>query len=304
MIERRHHKRDTFKTTEPSGMKLIVISGVSGSGKSTALHVLEDQDFYCIDNLPVGLLPEFATKMQALPGGIGKLAAVGIDARNPAPDLNSFPEILGSLKDSGLEIEIIFLDADDEVLLKRFSETRRKHPLSDKDLSLLEAIHHERQLLQPISNRADLNADTTKSNVHQLRDLIRDRIQGTEDADLSILFESFGFKHGHPSDADFMFDARFLPNPHWEASLRTLTGLDKPVIDYLEDDGLVDKYYEQIRSLMEEWIPCFKAENRSYLTVAIGCTGGQHRSVYLIERLGRHFQQLYQNVIIRHRDLP
>ena len=288
---------------DASGMKLVVISGVSGSGKSTALHVLEDQDFYCIDNLPVGLLPDFANKMTALPGDIGKLAAVGIDARNPPIDLNSFPEILEKLKATGINIEIIFLDADDEVLLKRFSETRRKHPLSDKDISLLEAIHHERLLLQPISLRADLNADTTQSNVHQLRDLIRDRVQSANSTGLSILFESFGFKHGHPGDANFMFDVRFLPNPHWDTTLRALTGLDEPVIEYLESQELVTKFYRQIRLLMEEWIPCFEAENRSYLTVAIGCTGGQHRSVYLIERLGKYFQQHYKNVIVRHRDL-
>jgi len=290
-------------SSDTSGMKLVVISGVSGSGKSTALHVLEDQDFYCIDNLPVGLLPDFAKKMTALPGDIGKMAAVGIDARNPPIDLNSFPEILEKLKATGINIEIIFLDADDEVLLKRFSETRRKHPLSDKDISLLEAIHHERLLLQPISLRADLNADTTQSNVHQLRDLIRDRVQSTDNTGLSILFESFGFKHGHPSDANFMFDARFLPNPHWDTTLRALTGLDEPVIEYLESQELVQKFYRQIRLLMEEWIPCFEAENRSYLTVAIGCTGGQHRSVYLIECLGKYFRQHYKNVIIRHRDL-
>lgn len=304
MSERRHHKRNNVPpTSDVSGSKLVVISGVSGSGKSTALHVLEDQDFYCIDNLPVGLLPDFAKKMTALPGDIGKQAAVGIDARNPPKDLNSFPEILGSLKETGMNIEIIFLDADDEVLLKRFSETRRKHPLSDKDISLLEAIHHERLLLQPISLRADLNADTTQSNVHQLRDLIRDRVQSTGSAGLSILFESFGFKHGHPTDANFMFDARFLPNPHWDTKLRALTGLDQPVIEYLGTQELVEKFYTQIQLLMDDWIPCFEAENRSYLTVAIGCTGGQHRSVYLIERLGKYFQKHYKNVIIRHRDL-
>ena len=305
MSERRNQSReDTPPPSEPStGMKLVVISGVSGSGKSTALHVLEDQDFYCIDNLPVGLLPDFASKMQALPGGIGKLAAVGIDARNPALDLRSFPEILGTLKETGLECEIIYLDADDEVLLKRFSETRRKHPLSDRGVSLLEAIHHERMLLQPIALRADLNANTTRSNVHQLRDLIRERILGRKDAGMSIMFESFGFKHGHSTDADFVFDARVLPNPHWETKLRVLTGKDNPVASFLEGQELVEKFYGQIQTLMEDWIPCFEADNRSYLTIAIGCTGGQHRSVYLAERLGHYFQQHYNNIIIRHRDL-
>lgn len=305
MTERRHHDRASNPDISDSNTaRLIVISGVSGSGKSTALNVLEDQGFYCIDNLPVGLLPDFANKMQDLPGGIGKRAAVGIDARNPALDLNSFPEIYGNLKEAGLDIEIIYLDAEDDVLLKRFSETRRKHPLSGEAIPLLEAIHHERMLLQPISMRADLNADTTQSNVHQLRDLIKQSIQNKEGSGLSILFQSFGFKIGHLSDADIMFDARFLPNPHWEANLRTLTGLDAPVVDFLEGHELVEKFIKQIQMLLDDWIPCFEAENRSYLTIAIGCTGGQHRSVYLIERLGRYFQQHYNNVIIRHRDVP
>jgi UPF0042 nucleotide-binding protein len=284
-------------------MKLVVISGVSGSGKSTALHALEDQDYYCIDNLPVGLLPQFAHKMSSLPGEIGQFAAVGIDARNPAQDLARFPEIMQELTSNGFSCEIIYLDADDEVLLKRFSETRRKHPLSGDEVPLVEAIHHERLLLQPIIDRADLYADTTQSNVHQLRDLIRERIQEKEGAGLSILFESFGFKHGMATDADFVFDARCLPNPHWEQQLRALTGLDQPVADFLQEQEIVENFFEQIRTMMTNWIPHFEADNRSYLTIAIGCTGGQHRSVYLAERLGRHFQQQRANVLIRHRDL-
>jgi len=284
-------------------MKLIVISGVSGSGKSTALHVLEDQDYYCIDNLPVGLLPAFAEKMAALPGGLGELSAVGIDARNPSQDIANFPEILQMLRDTGVECEIIYLDANDDVLLKRFSETRRKHPLSDEDLPLLEAIHRERELLQPLSERADLYADTTRSNVHQLRDLIRERVRHEAQAGLSILFQSFGFKNGQPGDADFVFDARCLPNPHWENQLREHTGLDRPVIAFLERQALVQRFYEHLLAFLDSWIPCFEADNRSYLSIAIGCTGGQHRSVYLAERLGRELEQRYDNVIIRHRDL-
>jgi UPF0042 nucleotide-binding protein len=285
-------------------MKLVVISGVSGSGKSTALHVLEDQDYYCIDNLPVGLLPDFAVKMSALPGQLGELAAVGIDARNPALDLSRFPEILDTLKTSGIDCEVLYFDADDEVLLKRFSETRRKHPLSGRAVPLQEAIHHERLLLQPIIERADLFIDTTHRNVHQLRDLIRERIKCEQGGELSILFESFGFKNGIATDADFVFDARCLPNPHWETQLRAFTGLDQPVATFLESQALVETYFEQIKDLMTNWIPAFEADNRSYLTVAIGCTGGQHRSVYLAERLGQHFRQQRDQVIIRHRDLP
>lgn len=285
-------------------MKLVVISGVSGSGKSTALHVLEDQDYYCIDNLPVGLLPDFAVKMSAFPGQLGELAAVGIDARNPALDLSRFSEILDTLKAAGVACEIIYIDADDEVLLKRFSETRRKHPLSGGEIPLQEAINHERRLLQPIIDRADLYVDTTRTNVHQLRDLIRERVQGKQQVKLSILFESFGFKHGMALDADFVFDARCLPNPHWETQLRMLTGKDQPVAEFLGGQDLVERFVEQIQDMLTQWIPCFEADGRSYLTVAIGCTGGQHRSVYLVERIGRYFQQQRDNVIIRHRDLP
>ncbi|NOX91345.1 MAG: RNase adapter RapZ [Gammaproteobacteria bacterium] len=285
-------------------MKLVVISGVSGSGKSTALHVLEDQGYYCIDNLPVGLLPDFAVKMNAFPGQLGELAAVGIDARNPPMDLSRFPEILDTLKDAGVDCEVIFLDADDNILLKRFSETRRKHPLSGEETPLQEAIHYERRLLQPIIDRANLFTDTTRTNVHQLRDLIRERIRGEQQVCLSILFESFGFKHGMAADADFVFDARCLPNPHWENKLRALTGRDKPVADFLESQEMVGNFFAQIQNMLTNWIPCFEADNRSYLTIAIGCTGGQHRSVYLTERLGQYFQQQRDNVIIRHRDLP
>jgi len=189
-------------------------------------------------------------------------------------------------------------------LLKRFSETRRKHPLSGEKVPLQEAIHHERILLQPIIDCADLFIDTTQRNVHQLRDLIRERIQVEQGSDLSILFESFGFKHGIATDADFVFDARCLPNPHWETNLRALTGRDKSVADFLESQDLVNQYFEQIRDMMTNWIPAFEADNRSYLTIAIGCTGGQHRSVYLTERLGQYFRQQRDHVIIRHRDLP
>ena len=285
-------------------MKLIIISGVSGSGKSTALHVLEDQDYYCIDNLPVGLLPDFAVKMSAFPGQLGKLAAVGIDARNPALDLSRFPEILDKLKSAGVDCEVIYFDADDDVLLKRFSETRRKHPLSGQEVPLHEAIHHERRLLQPIADRANLFIDTSQRNVHQLRDLIRERIQGKQGNGLSILFESFGFKHGIATDADFVFDARCLPNPHWETQLRALTGRDQPVAKFLANQDLVNQYFDTISNMLNNWIPAFEADNRSYLTIAIGCTGGQHRSVYLTERLGQHFRQQRDHVIIRHRDLP
>jgi len=285
-------------------MKLIVISGVSGSGKSTALNVLEDIGYYCIDNLPVGLLPSLAEQMHNIPNELVENIAVGIDARNLPGELHRFPYILGQLKNKGMPCEIVFLDADDDILLKRFSETRRKHPLSLDDTPLMEAIKKERELLEPISSRADLYVDTSRTNLHQLRELIRERLEGGEKQTLSLLIESFGFKYGVPADADFMFDARCLPNPHWEPRLRALTGKDQDVVDFLQAQPQVDRLFQDILHFAQTWLPCFEAENRSYMTIAIGCTGGQHRSVYLSERLAKTLRENYDSVSIRHRDLP
>ncbi len=283
-------------------MKLVVISGVSGSGKSNALHVMEDLDYYCIDNLPVGLLPAFAEQAQASNDSITH-AAIGIDARNLPHELHRFSYILGQLKNKGVVVEIIFLDADDNILLKRFSETRRKHPLTEDEIPLIEAIQKERGLLEPIASRADLYIDTSRTNIYQLRDLIKERITGSTGQKLSLLFESFGFKHGAPTDADFVFDARCLPNPHWEPELRHFTGLDQPVIDYLKQHPVVDEMFEDIKNFILTWMPRFEAENRSYLTVAIGCTGGQHRSVYLAHQLAQTLKLTHPNTHIRHRDM-
>lgn len=283
-------------------MKLVVISGVSGSGKSNALHVMEDLDYYCIDNLPVGLLPAFAEQAQASNETITH-AAIGIDARNLPNELHRFSYILGQLKNKGVVVEIIFLDAEDNILLKRFSETRRKHPLTEDEIPLIEAIQKERELLEPIASRADLYIDTSRTNIYQLRDLIKERITGSTSQNLSLLFESFGFKYGAPTDADFVFDARCLPNPHWEPELRPFTGLDQPVIDYLKQHAVVEEMFEDIKNFVLTWMPRFEAENRSYLTVAIGCTGGQHRSVYLAHQLAQTLKQTHPNTHIRHRDM-
>ncbi|WP_455197547.1 RNase adapter RapZ [Kaarinaea lacus] len=283
-------------------MKLVVISGVSGSGKSNALHVMEDLDYYCIDNLPVGLLPAFAEQAAASNETITH-AAIGIDARNLPNELHRFSYILGQLKNKGVVVEIIFLDAEDNILLKRFSETRRKHPLTEDEIPLIEAIQKERELLGPIASRADLYIDTSRTNIYQLRDLIKERVTGSTSQDLSLLFESFGFKYGAPTDADFVFDARCLPNPHWESELRPYTGLDQPVIDYLKQHAIVDEMFEDIKNFILTWMPRFEAENRSYLTVAIGCTGGQHRSVYLAHQLAQTLKQTHPNTHIRHRDM-
>lgn len=285
-------------------MKLVIISGLSGSGKSVALHTLEDMGFYCIDNLPIGLLADFGRHITESPTKLFDRYAVGIDARNVTADLSQFPDILDELKARNIRSEIVFLQAADDTLIKRFSETRRRHPLSLPNISLAEAIKRETELLSPILARADLVIDTSTTNVHQLRDLVRNRLDRRGDSRLSLLFTSFGFKHGIPKDADFVFDVRCLPNPHWEPRLRPLTGRDADVRDYLEDHSSVQQMYANIRDFIAQWLPSFEREGRSYLTVAIGCTGGQHRSVYLTERLGAHFQQESDNsTIIRHREL-
>jgi UPF0042 nucleotide-binding protein len=285
-------------------MKLLIISGLSGSGKSVALHTLEDEGYYCIDNLHLGLLVPFVNQMLSPKVKLYERAAVGIDARSGVEELERFNEILEEIKTLGVEPEIIFLEAEPNTLLKRFSETRRKHPLTQKGLPLVEAIHLERTLLSTIAVKADLVIDTTRKNVHQLRALIRDRVGNTGKSGMSILFQSFGFKHGVAPDSDFVFDVRCLPNPHWEPNLRALTGKDEGVIDYLQGHDMVESMYQMIEHFMGTWIPKFQGENRSYLTVSIGCTGGQHRSVYLTERLADHFHTHYGEAVQRrHREL-
>ncbi|GAB4344683.1 MAG: RNase adapter RapZ [Gammaproteobacteria bacterium] len=284
-------------------MKLVVVSGLSGSGKSTALRTLEDLGYYCIDNLPVPLLHDFAIQMQRRSGANATDAAVGIDARNLEADLKEVPRILNNLTDTGVDCEVLYLHADDEALLKRFSETRRKHPLSGNRRSLSDAIDYERTLLEPIIANADLVIDTSLTNIHQLRELVRERIVGRARGGLSILFRSFGFKHGVPGDADYVFDVRCLPNPYWEPHLRPLNGLDAAVVEYLEAQPDVITMYDDIRQFLERWLPSFQRENRSYVSIAIGCTGGQHRSVYFAEKLSAFFAKHYDNVITRHREL-
>ena len=283
-------------------MRLVIVSGLSGSGKSVALHTLEDLGYYCIDNLPAGLLSVLAQELSLAATPVQN-AAVGIDARNLPQALQQFSQVLDQLKQRGISSEILFLTCETETLIKRFSETRRRHPLSNSGAALAEAVEQERALLEPIAQRADLFIDTSLTNIHQLRDLVLSRVARQSRNRLSLLFESFGYKHGIPRDADFVFDARCLPNPHWQPELRPLSGHDKPVAQYLDSEPQVAAMHEQLRSFLEQWIPAFEAGNRSYLTIAVGCTGGQHRSVYLVERLARHFQTHYPNVVTRHREL-
>ncbi|HSH28805.1 MAG TPA: RNase adapter RapZ [Thiohalobacter sp.] len=281
-------------------MKLIIVSGLSGSGKSVALSTLEDLGYYCVDNLPLALLEPLARELTA---ARQTRAAVGIDARNHRQDLARFRDILTGLEARDIRTEIIFLQASDETLLKRFSETRRKHPLTSADTTLADAIRGERNLLEPIASSATLHIDTTHTNLHQLRDLVQERLSDTRPDALSLLFKSFGYKHGLPDDADFVFDVRCLPNPHWIQGLRPLTGRDQAVIAYLEDQPPVAAMFQELCRFLNDWLPAFEKENRRYLTVALGCTGGQHRSVYMAERLGKHFAGRYPSVLVRHREL-
>ncbi|MCX8049456.1 MAG: RNase adapter RapZ [Methylohalobius sp.] len=279
-------------------MHLVIVSGLSGSGKSIALSTLEDSGYYCIDNLPVRLIEPFICESVQ---GLGK-TAISIDCRNLAGNINLFGEALNTLKQFAIPYRILFLLADPQTLINRYSETRRKHPLSHLgNLPLAEAIEQERKLLEPIAACADLIIDTTHTNIHQLRQLVLARL-GEDNRQLALCFTSFGFKHGLPLDADFVFDARCLPNPHWEPELRPLTGRDPEVAQYLEKLPETGRFLSQIETFLTTWLPCFSAHNRSYLTIAIGCTGGRHRSVYLAEKLGQMFADLYP-VVVRHREL-
>lgn len=283
-------------------MQLVIVSGLSGSGKTTALHVLEDVGYNCIDNLPVSLLPALVAQIHIHKDDKLKFA-IGIDVRNAWQDLTMFPQMINTLKEAHLAFHTIFLDSARSVLIQRFSETRRKHPLSDNNTSLAEAIDAEQKLLEPIRDAADQIIDTSHLTLHELRDLIKARIVGRHESSMAILFESFGFKHGIPVNADLVFDARCLPNPHWKADLRAQTGLDKPVIDFLESEKLVGEMLADIKRYLGSWLPRYEANNRSYITIAIGCTGGQHRSVYLSEALKKHFSTQFTDVQVRHRDI-
>ena len=284
-------------------MKVIVISGRSGSGKSTALHVLEDAGFNCIDNFPVTLLPALIEQLRQDPSQVNQELAVSIDARSSANDLDRFPEILLTLDKPDVHFEIIYLDALGPTLVKRFSETRRRHPLTDATTDLREAIEAERAILANIADIADLNIDTTRLSAADLTDTIKQRVTLRDQSNMSLLFRSFGYKYGVPVDGDMVFDIRCLPNPHWEPELRKLTGHDQPVIDYLESQSDVGEMYADIHGYLANWLPRFDANHRVYMTVAIGCTGGRHRSVYMAERLGAQFVKDNENVLVRHREL-
>ena len=287
----------------PKDSSLIIVSGMSGSGKSIALHTFEDLDYYCVDNLPAELLAEFvrgATGKDNLPPKL----AVGIDVRNRNTDLSKLPSWLSQAGALGLDPKLVFFEARDDILLKRYAETRRRHPLSHLGLALADAIALERRMLKPLRALADVIIDTSELNVHQMRRRVITELGLTADRTVSLLFESFAYRRGVPADADFVFDARGLPNPHWDARLRPLSGRDREVREYLDTQADVNEYRTQVAAFLDNWLPRIQADTRSYVTVAFGCTGGRHRSVYLAETLAAHARKHgWRDVATYHREL-
>ena len=287
---------------EIASTQLVLMSGLSGSGKSTALGALEDLGFYCADNLPASLLPEFAKQIRSNPALYGRVA-LGVDARSHGPALSAIPEWLESLISEGINCELLFLTAGERVLLQRFSETRRRHPLTTEENALPDAIREEQALLEPLEKRADWVINTSQTNIHQLRQQIWKWAGRRGDA-MTLVLQSFGFKLGIPQDADFVFDARCLPNPHWEEELRPRTGQDSEIKEWLEKEPAAREMIADIHAFLANWLPRFQDAQRSYVTVAIGCTGGRHRSVYLAEELRSALSDSSPQVLINHRDLP
>jgi RNase adapter protein RapZ len=282
-------------------LSLIIISGLSGSGKTVALHALEDLGYYCVDNLPGNLLPQLASEVRSQPERYPRVA-IGIDARSGSEGLGRLPTLLEALPgDPGFRL--LFLDTDEKVLIRRFSETRRRHPLSDLG-GLETAIDAERKLLAPIRKKADWIIDTSESNLHQLRRQVWRTIGITENESVqSVVLESFAFKRGVPRDVDMVFDARCLPNPHWQPGLRAHTGLEPSVQEYLKRHDIVDAFCDDVLGFVRRWLPALAEDQRSLVTIAIGCTGGQHRSVYVIDRIGQALRAQGLRVLVSHREL-
>lgn len=284
-------------------MRLIIVSGLSGSGKSVALHVLEDIGYYCIDNLPAALLKAVVEEITSGDSTSSQLLAVGVDARNREKNLDALPQIFDELRQQGLQTELLFLQADDDILLKRFGESRRRHPLAEHGTALRAAIDRERQILSPLLYSADLIIDTSRTSIYELADAIRERVDRREENVLSVLIESFGFKNGIPADADFVFDLRCLPNPYWTLELRGLTGEDHEVTEFLDAQPAFIAMHNDILAFLKPWIPQYNSVHRNYLTVAIGCTGGQHRSVYMTNKLADALRPLHDPVLTRHNEI-
>jgi UPF0042 nucleotide-binding protein len=283
--------------------RLIIVSGLSGSGKSVALHILEDLGYYCIDNLPAALLQSAVDEVTSDAETQATLVAVGIDARNRRKDLRALPKLISQFRERDIATDVLFLQADDEVLLKRYSESRRRHPLAEQGSALLAAIEVEREMLAEVINSADLIIDTSRTSTYELADTIRDRVDRRGTDTMSVLIESFGFKNGIPADADFVFDLRCLPNPYWTVELRGLTGLDNEVQEFLDAQERFNAMHDDILSFLSRWIPEYRQAHRGYLTVAIGCTGGQHRSVYMVEKLAASLAERDEVVTTRHNEI-
>lgn len=287
------------KTNE---QQLVLVTGLSGGGKTTALKALEDIGFYCVDNLPAALLVEFAKQMISRDHEEYARVALGVDARSPGRDLDHIPSWLEQLTESGMKCRLMFLNADTKTIIKRFSETRRRHPLTDAGLSLPGAIEKEKALLQSLEKRSDWVIDTSETNIHQLRQQVWKSVDSGSDS-MTVVLESFAFKRGVPQDVDFIFDARILPNPYWVEDLRDFSGLDRPVREWLERDEAVARMIRDVLSFLKNWLPAFQNSQRSYVTVGIGCTGGHHRSVYLVDRLAEELGDTFGEVLIHHREL-
>ncbi|WP_118775176.1 RNase adapter RapZ [Haemophilus haemolyticus] len=279
-------------------MEIIIISGRSGAGKSVALRALEDAGYYCIDNIPLDLLPQLTDILSQSQSSV----AISLDIRNIPNSANPLEQTLNTLQKYH-QLKIIFLEADRGTLIRRYSDSRRLHPLSLKDLSLEAAIDEEYRYLEPLIQHANFIIDTTHISTHTLAERLREFLRGNSDKELKIVVESFGFKYGIPLDADYVFDVRFLPNPHWDPTLRPMTGLDAPVAEFLNSHTQVNEFIYLTRNYIDTWLPMLEKNNRSYLTIAIGCTGGKHRSVYIAQQLGEYFQAKGKIVQIQHKSL-
>lgn len=279
-------------------MEIIIISGRSGAGKSVALRALEDAGYYCVDNIPLDLLPQLTDILSQSQSSV----AISLDIRNIPNSANTLEQTLNTLQKYH-QLKIIFLEADRGTLIRRYSDSRRLHPLSLKDLSLETAIDEEYRYLEPLIQHANFIIDTTHLSTHTLAERLREFLRGNSDKELKIVVESFGFKYGIPLDADYVFDVRFLPNPHWDPTLRPMTGLDTPVAEFLNSHTQVNEFIYLTRNYIDTWLPMLEKNNRSYLTIAIGCTGGKHRSVYIAQQLGEYFQAKGKIVQIQHKSL-
>ena len=284
-------------------MRLTVVSGLAGAGKSVALNMLEDLGYYCIDNLPLGLLGEVSAETLHRQGLDFDHLAMGVDARAREKEIAHFAERIDTLRAAGIDLHVLYLYADEKTILRRYSETRRRHPLTGDNRTLVDAVAADIALTRPIAEKADVSIDTSRLNIHQLRDLVRNEVEGRVAGELAILVQSFGFKYGLPPSVDFVFDVRCLPNPHWVPELRALTGLDQPVIDHLDGHPALAEMRDHIAGFLSRWLPDFAAQDRTYITVAIGCTGGKHRSVYLAEAVAAGLRADNDHVLVRHNEL-